>query len=407
MLVLTAFDDGKLYTIAYKRADGSEVWRAEAPAKEIEKFEKKHGSPAASTCATDGERIVSYFGSCGLYCYDLAGNELWPYEMPPAQTIAGFGTGNSPVIADDLVILDREELKDPKIVAIELATGKLKWEKKRESNSAFSTPAIWHTSEGKQIATPGFKRMIGYDLASGNEVWHVEGMPSAACTTPVTADGKLFFAGWSPGDPGEKDFQLPQFDAILKGGDTDKDGVLTKEESLKTQMKDFFDMQDANKDGKLTRQEWDILLKFSSASRNSAFALKPGGTGDVTNTSMIWKQTKNLPYVSSAIVYRGQYIMVKDGGIVTAYDAATGDELYRSRLVATGGYYASPVAANGNVYFVSLDDGAVTVLEGGSKSAKVVQNNPPLGERVSATPAIADDTLYVRTAGHLYAFAGK
>jgi outer membrane protein assembly factor BamB len=407
MLVLTAFDDGKLYTIAYKRADGSEVWRTEAPAKEIEKFEKKHGSPAASTCATDGERIVSYFGSCGLFCYDLAGNELWKLEMPPAQTIAGFGTGNSPVIADGLVILDREELKDPKIVAIELATGKLKWQMKRESNSAFSTPAIWETPEGKQIATPGFKRMIGYELASGKEVWHVEGMPSAACTTPVTSDGKLFFAGYSPGDPGDKDFQMPQFDAILKGGDTDKDGILSKEESLKTQMKDFFDVQDANKDGKLTRDEWDILLKFSAASRNSAFALKPGGTGDVTNTSMIWKQTKNLPYVSSAIVYRGQYIMVKDGGIVTAYDATSGDEVYRARLVATGGYYASPVAANGTVYFVSLDDGTVTVLEGGATAAKVVMKNPPLGERVSATPAIADDTLYVRTAGHLYAFAGK
>lgn len=407
LLVLTAFDDGKLYTIAYKRADGSEAWRAEAPAKEIEKFEKKHGSPAASTCATDGERIVSYFGSCGLFCYDLAGNELWPYEMPPAQTIAGFGTGNSPIIADGLVILDREELKDPKILAIELATGKPKWQTKRESNSAFATPAIWDTPEGKQIATPGFKRMIGYELASGKEVWHVEGMPSAACTTPVTADGNLFFAGWSPGDPGDKDFQMPQFDAILKEGDTDKDGIFSKEESLKTPHKDFFDVQDADKDGKLTRKEWDILLNFSAASRNSAFALKPGGTGDVTNTGMIWKQTKNLPYVSSGIVYRGQYVMVKDGGIVTAYDATTGDEIFRGRVAATGGYYASPVAANGNLYFVSLDDGTVTVLEGGSTSAKVVEKNPPLGERVSATPAIADDTLYVRTAGHLYAFATK
>ena len=77
----------------------------------------------------------------------------------------------------------------------------------------------------------------------------------------------------------------------------------------------------------------------------------------------------------------------------------------RSGLAATGSYYASPVAANGNVYFVSLDDGAVTVLEGGSPTPKVVAKNPPLGERMAATPAIADDTLYVRTDKHLYAFA--
>jgi hypothetical protein len=73
-------------------------------------------------------------------------------------------------------------------------------------------------------------------------------------------------------------------------------------------------------------------------------------------------------------------------------------------LAATGGYYASPVAANGHLYFVSLDDGTVTVLEGGAASPKVVAQNIPLGERTAATPAIADDTLYIRTAGHLYAF---
>src|SRR5438552_1795297 len=76
-LVLTAFDDGKLYTIAYSRTDGRELWRANAPAAQIEPFHKTEGSPAASSCATDGQRIVSYFGSCGLLCYDLAGHELW------------------------------------------------------------------------------------------------------------------------------------------------------------------------------------------------------------------------------------------------------------------------------------------------------------------------------------------
>ena len=122
---------------------------------------------------------------------------------------------------------------------------------------------------------------------------------------------------------------------------------------------------------------------------------------------MLWKQTKGLPYVPSAILYRGQYVMVKDGGIVTAYDAKTGDELYQKRAVAAGSYYASPVAADGHIYFASLADGAVTVLAAGATKPEVVAENPPLGERLAATPAIADDTLYVRTAGHLYAFAER
>jgi outer membrane protein assembly factor BamB len=402
-IVITTFDDGKLATMAINRADGSEAWDIEAPATKIESYFKAQGSPANSTCATDGKRIVSYFGSCGLFCYDLAGHELWRYEMPPAQTIAGFGTGNSPVIVDGLVILDREETKDPKIIAIDIATGEPKWGKKRESVSGFSTPAVWETPGGKQIAVPGFKRMIGYNIANGNEVWHVDGMPSACCTTPVAADGNLFFAGWSPGDPQDQEFKMPTFDEILKQNDADNDGVVTKEEAQKTDLKNYFDIQDANKDGKLTREEWDRLLKFSSASRNSAFALKPGASGDASG-SVIWKQVKGLPYVSSAILYRGQYVMVKDPGIVTAYDAKTGEQLYQSRPVASGSYYASPVAANGNIYFISLADGAVTVIEGGSKPPKVVAKNPPLGERTAATPAIADDTLYIRTDGHLYAF---
>src|SRR2546426_163284 len=75
-LVITAFDDGKLYTIAYNRADGKEAWRVEAPTKQIEAYHKTEGSPASSTPATDGERIVSYFGSCGLFCYDLSGKKV-------------------------------------------------------------------------------------------------------------------------------------------------------------------------------------------------------------------------------------------------------------------------------------------------------------------------------------------
>jgi outer membrane protein assembly factor BamB len=231
-------------------------------------------------------------------------------------------------------------------------------------------------------------------------------MPSGCCTTPVTADSDLLFAGWSPGDPSEKsEFEMPSYDDILKEGDSDGDGTLSKEEAAKTSMKDYFDPLDANRDGKYTRPEAEALDKFFAACRNSAFALKPGGSGDVTETHVRWKTTRGLPYVASAIVYGGQYVMVKDGGIVTAYDVKTGDEVYQKRAVASGSYYASPVAANGNIYFASLLDGAITVLKAGARSPTVVAENTPLGERLAATPAIADDALYVRTADHLYAFA--
>jgi outer membrane protein assembly factor BamB len=409
LLVLTAFDDGKLFTIAYRLSDGGEAWRAEAPAEKMEPFHPTEGSPAASTPATDGEHIVSYFGSCGLFCYDLSGHELWTHKLPPVATMADFGTGVSPIISDGVVVLVRDETQAPKILALDVSTGDVKWEQPRESKSGFGTPAVWKTPHDTQIVATGVGQLIAYDLTSGAKRWFVAGMPAACCTTPVVADGRLLFAGWSPGDPKDSEFKLPTFDELLAGGnaDADKNGELSKAEAQATMFANFFDNNDPNKDGRIVREEWQQMLDFIATSRNSAFAVRPGGAGDVTETHVVWKATRGLPYVPSAIAYRGQYVMIKDGGIVTAYDAATGDELYQKRLAAPGSYYASPVAANGHIYFTSLADGAVTVLEGGARPAKVVAKNPPLGERVSATPAIADDVLYIRTAGHLYAFADQ
>ncbi len=407
-LVLTAFENGKLYTIAYSRADGKEAWRAEAPARQIEAFHKTEGSPAASTPARDGKHIVSYFGSCGLFCYDRSGKELWKFALPMAVTVADFGTGTSPILVDGLVVLVRDEMKEPKILALDVTTGALKWEKKRQSMSGFGTPVVWSTPAGKQVVAAGYGRMIGYDLKTGEEKWSVAGMPSACCASPVVADGTLFFAAWSPGDASDKDFKMPTFDDLLKQAGEEKLGYLTREGSEKTMIKGFFDNNDTNKDGKITREEWDANMKFMAASKNSVFAVKAGGSGDVTQSHVLWKKTKGLPYVPSGLVYRGQYVMVKDGGLVTAYDAKTGQEVYlQERAMAPGRYYASLVAANGYIYCTSLDEGEITVLKAGTAKPEVVFRNPKLGERTAATPAIADNVLYVRTAGHLYAFAEK
>jgi outer membrane protein assembly factor BamB len=410
MLVITAFDNGKLYTLAYDRADGRELWRSEAPAKQIENYHKTEGSPASSTSVTDGKQIVSYFGSCGLFCYDTKGKELWRYELPTVSTMGDFGTGVSPILADGLVVLLRDETKDPKIIAVDIQSGLLKWETKRQSRSGFGTPIVIETQEGKQIVAPGYGQLIAYDLKSGEQKWFVAGMPAACCTSPVAANDRVLFAGWSPGDASNEDpnYKMPKYDDLLKMMDTNGDGVISKDEAANTPFKDFFSGLDLNKDGFYTREEAEIAEKFMSASKNSAFAVTAGGSGDVTASHVLWKKTKGLPYVPSAIVCQGQYIMVKDGGLLSAYDVQNGNELYvLKRAIASGTYYASPVVAGGHIYFTSLADGTITVLKAGAASPEVIAENPPLGERTAATPAIADDTLYVRTAGNLYAFSTK
>jgi outer membrane protein assembly factor BamB len=403
-LYLTGFENNKLLTLAYSTATGKELWRMEAPAAKIEAYHKTEGSPAASSVATDGKIVVSYFGSCGVFCYDTAGKFLWKYELPMAVTAADFGTGVSPILVDGMVILQRDETKEPKILGIDATTGSKVWETKRLSPSSYGTPVVWENDGQKQIVCVGYGKMVAYELKKGEEVWSIAGMPSACCTTPLVTDSHLVFAGWSPGDAEDKEFKMPSFDDLLKA-DTDKDGKLSKKESETSFLNGFFDNNDTDKDGFLTREEWDALQKYMSASKNSAFAVKPGGKGDITKTHVVWKQTKGLPYVPTGVAYKGQLFLVKDGGLVTAYDLKTGKAAYEAeRGAAQGRYYASPVAANGHIYTTTLDDGTFTVFKAGEASPEVVAKNPKLGERVAATPAIAHDTLYVRSAKFLWAF---
>src|SRR5688572_5151221 len=123
-IFLTAFDGGKLQTLCYQRRDGKLLWKQDAKTEALEEFHATEGSPAASTPATDGERVVSYFGSCGLVCYDLQGKELWQHSLPVAQTAGSFGSGSSPVIAGGLVLVNRDQMKDCSLLAVDLRTGK-------------------------------------------------------------------------------------------------------------------------------------------------------------------------------------------------------------------------------------------------------------------------------------------
>lgn len=400
-LFLTAFDGGKLYTLAYALKDGKELWRAEAPAKAIEAYHKTEGSPAASTSATDGERIVSYFGSCGLFCYDPDGKELWRHEMSPASTASDFGTGTSPILHDGKVFLVRDVEKEPKLIALDAKTGSSVWEAKREGfPTGWGSPAIWDTPGGKELVVPGGLRMVAYDPKTGAEKWSVSGLAAVGCTTPVVADdGTLIYAAWSPA--GSADFKMPTFDEILKQGDADKDGAITEAESENTFIKGFFTGNDTNKDGKLTREEWDTILKFMASGKNTAVAVKPGGKGDASETHMLWKVTKGLPYVPSPLIYRGRMYTIDMQGLLSAHEAKTGKQVYLKENIGLSSAYASPVAVNGKVYIFGLD-GTLVVLEAGDSPD--VLTRVKFGERVAATPAIVGDAMYVRTAKSLYVF---
>jgi outer membrane protein assembly factor BamB len=248
------------------------------------------------------------------------------------------------------------------------------------------------------LVVPGTATLTGYDVATGKELWSANKMAALACTTPVVYKDALVYSGWSPGG---SDFKLPTFDDILKMAGDEKIGHLTRAGAAKTPFGNFFDNNDPNKDGKITREEWAENMKALAGGENRAVALKPGGKGEVT-----WTYAKNLPYVPSPIVYRDRFYLVKDGPLMTCLDATTGKPVYEAERVKAGArYYASPVAANGHIYLASLD-GTIAVVAAGEDEPAVV-HSVKLPEGVRATPALAGNVLYIRSDKFLYAFGAK
>jgi outer membrane protein assembly factor BamB len=310
-----------------------------------------------------------------------------------------FGTGTSPILAKGLVIVQRDyEPTQSHLLALDAKTGETRWQTARAGYpTSYGTPMVWRHDDKAELIVTGSLRVCGYDLDKGQETWNAAGMCAFVCTSAVASSNNLFVASWSTGSYGEP---FPEF-KVLASGDSDKDGKLTSAEFGRTIPGDFFVSFDQNSDGFLTKDEWDYVRDYASRGKNALMAIRPGGSGDITDTHVEWKVEKGIPYVPSPLYYQGQVYVVKDGGLVSSVDAETGKPHYhRKRLGAGGDYYASPIAAGGRVYLASLN-GEIVVIEAGPE-LKILASND-FEERLSATPAIVGDTLYLRTAKHLYA----
>jgi len=167
-------------------------------------------------------------------------------------------------------------------------------------------------------------------------------------------------------------------------------------------LRSLLEIIDKNKDSLVSEDEWNANVAMLNKGEHGVFALRAPGSGDVTVSHVAWKQKRGAATVSSPLFYRGCVYVVQDGGRVTCYDAKTGTVLFeQERLRADGAYHASPVAANGKIYFASTR-GTVSVIVAGDTLQVLARNN--LSERIAATPAIADNKLYIRSDSHLWAF---
>jgi outer membrane protein assembly factor BamB len=305
----------------------------------------------SSSPATDGRYVVAFFGSEGLYCYDINGKLKWKVDLgvldggwfydPDYQ----WGTASSPIIYKDMVILQCDVQKDSYVAAWDLKSGKQLWKTSREEIPSWGTPTIVEGKSRVELVTNATRAVRAYDPITGKELWQLKGNPEVTATTPISAHDLIYICNsYRPNQP--------------------------------------------------------------------LYAIKPGASGDITlkegqdtNDFVAWSKQRGGSYMPTPLVY-GDYLYVNaNQGVLTVYEAKTGTRVYQQRIADKGGSYsASPVANAGKIY-LSSEDGEVIVVKAGPKYELISIN--PVGEVIMATPAISDGVIFVRGQSHLFAFSER
>jgi hypothetical protein len=197
LLSMISSPRGNLALICIDAADGKILWQKQVPASNIEQVHSTN-SPASPTPVTDGRHVYFYVGSYGVLCYDFAGNRIWEHRLGPFSN--EWGSASSPVLHDDMVLLNCDTDGDDFLIALDRNTGREIWKTSRTpSTRSWPTPFVWNTPAGPEIAVSGSKRVVAYDPKNGNELWTVDGLTQWVCPTPVSGHGLLYVASGGPG----------------------------------------------------------------------------------------------------------------------------------------------------------------------------------------------------------------
>ena len=336
---------------AIDKRTGKTVW--ERVAHEGQPIDKRHikSTYASASPATDGRIVVAWFGSQGLHAYDLNGTSLWKvdlgrldlgaYDIPTFE----WGPASSPIIWNDMVIVQCDTQGDSFLLAVDAATGETRWKADRDELPSWGTPTVASTPGGPVLVTNAANYVRAYDPATGKELWRIGRSSKITAPTPVFDEGLFVIAsGRAP--------ERPIF--VVK--------------------------PDAR--GDLTLRD-----------------------GETSNASVAWSKTGRGSYMPTPLIYKGLVYVLANNGVFDAYNLRTGEEVYRQRLPQVGnGFSASPVAADDKIY-LSSEDGDVLVIAAGPTFKHIATNS--MGESLMATPALSDGVMYLRSAKHLFAIGKK
>lgn len=315
---------------------------------------KRHlkASQANSTPATDGKYVVALFASEGLFCFGVDGKLIWKQDLgildPGLHEDAAvqWGYASSPIIHKNFVIVQGDAHAQSFLAAFDLKDGKRAWNVERGEMPSWSTPTIYRGRSRDELITNTPKHIRGYDPLTGKELWRFANDELIVqVPTPFIAHEMFYVTGgWPGGRP-------------IKALRSNASGDISLEE------------------------------------------------GQNANAHVAWKSERGGPYVPTPIVYGDYLYSCTDQGVLTCFNAKTGEQIYQQRINEQSiGFSASPVAGNEKIYFAS-EDGDVYVIKAGPQYELVAIN--PMNEAMMATPAISDNMLIVRGQHHVFGIAKR
>jgi len=334
--------------MCFDRANGRRLWQSGLTYLEKEATHSTNPFCSASP-VTDGQRVMAWFGSAGLYCYDLDGKELWLRDLGRQSHI--WGNASSPVLHGDLCILNFGPGERTFLIALDKRTGKTVWQvdepggnsgekqagqEKIEWVGSWSTPIVIAAGGHLELILSWPRRVVAFEPESGRELWACRGLNPLAYTSPLHADGVV----------------------VCMGG-------------------------------------------FNG----SSLAVKAGGRGDVTETRRLWHVPKTKQRIGSGVIAGGHIYILDDPGVAECIELLTGKVVWEERLKGPGAKsdsWSSMVLSGDKLYVVN-QSGDTFVFKASPKFELLATN--PLGETTMASLAVADGDIFIRTYDHLWCIA--
>lgn len=325
----TATEEGKsLRAVSLDRTTGAVL-------QNIEVFRLKSAGPlhaknslASPTPILEGDRVYLHFGAHGTACLKQSGEVVWKTKLDYDN--GQHGPGGSPVIYDDLLIVNCDGEREQFVAALDKMTGKLRWKKSREGAQAYATPLAVRLPAGDQVISPGAFRAIAYEPRTGKELWQVTyGDGFSNVPRPVYGHGLVY---------------------ICTG---------------------FF--------------------------QPALLAVRVDGRGDVTKSHIAWTLKRGVSLTPSPLLVGDELYLISDNGVASCVDAKTGAPHWQVRL--GGNYSASPIYADGRIYFLS-ETGESVVIAPGKEFKQLARNQ--LDGQTLASMAVAGGSIFIRSQTHLY-----